>query len=95
MSANDRVLINAMIEEQRNARTVPLSFDATFERFAAEHALHGYGLSEEEIEAGVIGGSDDGGIDGVYVFLGGRLLHEDSEIFSPSSPPRGWRRDLS
>lgn len=89
MSANDRVLINAMIEEQRNARTVPLSFDATFERFAAEHALHGYGLSEEEIEAGVIGGSDDGGIDGVYVFLGGRLLHEDSEIFSPQFAATG------
>jgi len=85
MSANDRVLINQMIEERRNARAVPLSFDAAFERFASEHALHGYGLSEEEIEAGVIGGADDGGIDSVYVFLGGRLLHEDSEIFQQQS----------
>ncbi|XIE80592.1 AIPR family protein [Streptomyces sp. SBR177] len=85
MSANDRVLINQMIEEWRNARTVPLSFDAAFERFASEHALHGFGLSEEEIEAGIIGGGNDGGVDGAYVFLGGRLLHEDSEIFQ--SPP--------
>ncbi|MDQ0958629.1 hypothetical protein QFZ66_002507 [Streptomyces sp. B4I13] len=85
MSANDRVLINQMIEERRNARAVPLSFDAEFERFASEHALHGFGLSEEEIEAGVIGGADDGGIDGAYVFLGGRLLHEDSEIFQQQS----------
>ncbi|MET9390772.1 AIPR family protein [Streptomyces sp. NPDC006624] len=85
MSANDRVLINQMIEERRNARAVPLSFDAEFERFASEHALHGFGLSEEEIEGGVIGGADDGGIDGAYVFLGGRLLHEDSEIFQQQS----------
>ncbi|WP_328677729.1 AIPR family protein [Streptomyces sp. NBC_00343] len=85
MSANDRVLINQMIEERRNARAVPLSFDAAFERFASEHALHGFGLSEEEIEAGVIGGANDGGIDGVYVFLGGRLLHEDSEILQQTS----------
>ncbi|MET7351823.1 AIPR family protein [Streptomyces mirabilis] len=85
MSANDRVLINQMIEDRRNARTVPLSFDAEFERFASEHALHGFGLSEEEIEAGVIGGANDGGIDGAYVFLGGRLLHEDSEILQQSS----------
>ncbi|MFE6458819.1 AIPR family protein [Streptomyces cinereoruber] len=85
MSANDRVLINQMIEEWRNARTVPLSFDAAFERFASEHALHGFGLSEEEIEAGIIGGGNDGGVDGAYVFLGGRLLHEDSEVFQHSS----------
>ncbi|MGW1615616.1 AIPR family protein [Streptomyces sp. NPDC002285] len=86
MSANDRVLIKQMIEERRNTRAVPLSFDAAFERFASEHALHGFGLSEEEIEAGVIGGANDGGIDGAYVFLGGRLLHEDSEILQPGSP---------
>ncbi|MGW6415263.1 AIPR family protein [Streptomyces sp. NPDC055055] len=85
MSANDRVLINQMIDEWRNARAVPLTFDAAFERFASEHALHGFGLSEEEIEAGIIGGGNDGGIDGAYVFLGGRLLHEDSEIFQQSS----------
>ncbi|MFD0150477.1 AIPR family protein [Streptomyces sp. NPDC055721] len=85
MSANDRVLINQMIDEWRNARAVPLPFDAAFERFASEHALHGFGLSEEEIEAGIIGGGNDGGVDGAYVFLGGRLLHEDSEIFQQSS----------
>ncbi|MFE2164533.1 AIPR family protein [Streptomyces sp. NPDC059447] len=85
MSANDRVLIDQMVEEWRNSRTVVLSFDAAFERFACEHALHGFGLSEEEVEAGVMGGSDDGGIDGVYVFLGNRLLHEDSDILHDSS----------
>ncbi|MFE3070569.1 AIPR family protein [Streptomyces sp. NPDC059247] len=85
MSANDRVLINQMIDDWRNTRAVPMSFDAAFERFASEHALHGFGLSEEEIEAGIIGGGNDGGVDGAYVFLGGRLLHEDSEIFQQSS----------
>ncbi|MDJ1130797.1 AIPR family protein [Streptomyces iconiensis] len=85
MSVNDRVLINQMIEERRNSRAVPLTFDAGFERFASEHALHGFGLSEEEVEAGVIGGANDGGIDSAYVFLGGRLLHEDSDIIQDPS----------
>lgn len=85
MSANDRVLINQMIEEQRTARCVLQSFDAAFEKFAAEHALHGFGLSEEEVESGVIGGANDGGIDGAYVFHGGRLLHEDSDLLQPHS----------
>ncbi|WP_413115996.1 AIPR family protein [Streptomyces sp. CY1] len=85
MSANDRVLIDQMIEEQRNSLAVPLSFDEVFERFACEHALHGFGLSEEEVAAGVIGGGNDGGVDGAYVFLGGRLLHEDSEILQTPS----------
>lgn len=85
MSANDRVLIDQMIEEQRNSLTVPLPFDAAFERFACAHALHGYGLSDEEVEAGVIGGGNDGGVDGAYVFLGGRLLHEDSEVLQNPS----------
>ncbi|MFI1333507.1 AIPR family protein [Streptomyces sp. NPDC020845] len=85
MSANDRVLIDQMIEEQRNSLTVPLSFDETFERFACEHALHGFGLSDEEVEAGVIGGGNDGGVDGAYVFLGGRLLHEDSDVLQNPS----------
>lgn len=85
MSANDRVLIDQMIEDRRNSMAVPLPFDETFERFACEHALHGYGLSDEEIEAGVIGGGNDGGVDGAYVFLGGRLLHEDSEVLQNPS----------
>lgn len=82
MSANDRVLIDQLIDEKRNAREAVLTFDAAFERFACEHALHGFGLSDEEVEGGVMGGGNDGGIDGVYVFLGNRLLHEDSEILT-------------
>lgn len=85
MSANDRVLIDQMIEDRRNSMAAPLSIEETFERFACEHALHGYGLSDEEIEAGVIGGGNDGGVDGAYVFLGGRLLHEDSEVLQNPS----------
>ncbi len=70
MSASDRVLIDQMIEEQQAGLAAPLSFDETFGRFACAQALHGYGLSDEEIESGVIGGGNDGGADGAYVFLG-------------------------
>ncbi|MFF3607080.1 hypothetical protein [Streptomyces sp. NPDC002463] len=91
MSANDRVLINQMIDEWRNARSVPLSFDAAFERFASEHALHGFGLSEEEIEAGIIGGGNDGGIDGAYVFLAAGCCTRTARSSRTRRPLPRWR----
>lgn len=35
-------------------------------------------LPRSTVTAGVVGGGDDGGIDGVYVVVGNRLLHENS-----------------
>ncbi|GAA2411580.1 AIPR family protein [Streptomyces glaucosporus] len=84
MGGNDLVLTDQIVEDRRTKSDPPLPFEVAFEHFACEQALHGYGLSAEEISAGVIGGGDDGGIDGVYVFLGNRLLHEDSDVFQPS-----------
>lgn len=84
MGGNDLVLTDQIVEDRRTNGEVQLSFDVAFEHFACEQALHEYGLSAEEVTAGVIGGGDDGGIDGAYVFLGNRLLHEDSDVFQPS-----------
>ncbi|NMO32884.1 AIPR family protein [Streptomyces sp. GMY01] len=84
MGGNDLVLTDQLVEDRRINGEVQLSFDVAFEHFACEQALHGYGLSAEEVTAGVIGGGDDGGLDGVYVFLGNRLLHEDSDVFQSS-----------
>ncbi|MEU3614009.1 AIPR family protein [Streptomyces sp. NPDC006872] len=81
MAGNNLVLIDQILAERQSQRVAPLENDKAFEIFACEQALHAQELSEEEIESGVVGGGDDGAIDGVYVFLGERLLGEDSEIF--------------
>ncbi len=37
---------------------------------------------------GIVGGSDDGGIDGTYTFVGEQLLTEDAELFDEGFPIR-------
>lgn len=48
-----------------------------FEFFATNLALQDYDLSDEEIVQGLVGGSGDGGCDGVYLFLNNQLINED------------------
>ncbi|MFG2904055.1 AIPR family protein [Kitasatospora sp. NPDC048286] len=84
MASNDLVLIDQILAERQAQRATPLAHDVAFETFACEQALYDRGLSDEEVESGVIGGNNDGAIDGVYVFLGDRLLEEDSDVFDDS-----------
>ena len=52
-----------------------LSDGDAFERFAmSEVAVRRYALGPTEIEGGLVGASNDGGIDGFYVFLNGQEL---------------------
>lgn len=81
MVDNELVLLDQVLAERQTERISPIRDDVAFELFAAEQALHGHELSLDEIEAGVIGGSNDGGLDGIYVFLGDTLLSEDSDVF--------------
>lgn len=48
-----------------------------FEAFCAEQIVKDFDLSDEEIASGLVGSSGDGGIDCVYVFANGDLVHED------------------
>ena len=59
--------------------------------FAAEQALKDYDLSYREIRSGIVDGSGDGGIDGIYVIANGELVHEDSDL---SQLKKGVQLDL-
>lgn len=78
---NDLVLVDQLLAERQSSRVEPLADDYAFELFACEHVLRDRDLSMDEVEAGVVGGGNDGGLDGVYVFLGDALLADDSEVF--------------
>ncbi|MEU6715018.1 AIPR family protein [Nonomuraea sp. NPDC046802] len=82
MVNNDLVLIDQVLKQRQQEASSPPSDDRAFEIFACEQAVTMGDPSLEEIEAGVIGGGGDGAIDGVYVFLGEKLLEEDSEVLS-------------
>lgn len=81
MVNNSLMLLDLLLAQQNDEREVPLPADTAFELFACEQALKGHELSIDEIMPGIVGGGNDGGIDGVFTFLGDQLLTEDSEIF--------------
>lgn len=56
-----------------------------FERFVLEQLLKNFDLSKEEIDFGWTDGSLDGGIDGFYVLINGRLLTDPSDFSFPRS----------
>ena len=51
-----------------------------FGLFAAEQVLKDSELSWEEINSGDVDGSGDGGMDGVYLFVNGVLIREDTDL---------------
>lgn len=54
-----------------------------FERFVLEQILKNFDLSIEEIDFGWTDGSLDGGIDGFYVLINGRLLTDPTDFLWP------------
>ncbi|MGQ5225738.1 AIPR family protein [Streptomyces sp. yara] len=95
MASNELVLLDQILQQRQAERATPLPADEAFELFACEQALRDLDPSADEVSGGVVGGGNDGAIDGAYVFLGGSLLEEDSDVFdadfSPSSVAVGTR----
>ena len=81
MSNNERVLIGQLLQQLQADQTTPLSESDAFEFFACDQVLKTSDPSGDEVTAGVVGGNNDGGIDGVYTFVNDQLITEDSEIF--------------
>lgn len=84
---NELVLLDQVLSQRQAERPSPIADDYAFELFACEQALRDRELSLEEVADGVIGGSNDGAIDGIYVFLGDTLLSEDSDVFADGFSP--------
>ncbi len=77
MANNDQIILDQIIEEQRQNRVPTSSKPEYFEIYVAEQVLKDYDLSDDEIESGLTGGGNDGGIDGIYTFANGELVQED------------------
>ncbi len=84
---NDLVLLEQVLQQRQQERAAPVSDARAFEIFACEQALRALDVAVDEVEAGVVGDGGDAAIDGVFVFLGGELLSEDSDIFQDGFTP--------
>jgi hypothetical protein len=69
MTNNDRVLLDNALADAQGTRDAPMAPSRAFELFACEQVVRMYGLSPDDVETGIVGGGDDGALDGVYVFL--------------------------
>jgi hypothetical protein len=83
LSQNDVLGLNAEYERWLT-RTQGLSFPrgvTQFDVFCAEQFLKSHVLfSDQDVLSGLVGKSDDGGIDGFYFILNGILVNENTDI---------------
>jgi hypothetical protein len=85
MSDWDRDTIGQHLDQLVSAQTVPRARSIEFEALSAAVVLSEHGLTDEELEGGIIGGSRDGALDAVYVFVDGALIREDSDYLKDKS----------
>ena len=80
MSTNDRIVLDKILEQKRSEIAPSLSQSHFFELFTASEVVKDYDLSYEEIESGIVGDGGDGGVDAIYLFANGDLVHDDTDI---------------
>jgi len=80
MASNDQIILDQVLEQQRQNIAPTLDQATYFEIFTAGQVLKDYDLSYDEIGSGIVAGGGDGGIDGFYSFINGELLQEDSDV---------------
>lgn len=95
MASNDVALVKQLLAQGQASGSLPADEAAAFEHLAARLITKPYGLSDEEADAGVIGGGNDGAIDSVHILFDDEVVREDfyvlDEAFVVSELPRGRR----
>lgn len=82
---NNQMLLKTCVNQEYSESSTYNSENDYFEFFSAVQVLKNYNLSDNEIENGIVGNGNDGGCDGLYVFLNGELLSVD-QIENLSAP---------
>ncbi|WP_440073880.1 AIPR family protein [Pseudomonas fragariae (ex Marin et al. 2024)] len=81
MAKNDTILVDSLLQQMQ--RVTPGDIGDVFERFALDQILKSFDLSTEEMDFGWTDGSLDGGIDGFYILINGRLLTDATDFSWP------------
>jgi len=55
-------------------RGAGLTKSKAFERYVFEQVLKDYDPADEDLDLGDFGSGDDGGVDGMYLYIGGQLM---------------------
>lgn len=87
MAANDVIVLDSILEQNKSNSANLLPDDEYFEIFTFEQILKEYELDDDELTSGQIGGGDDGGVDGFFIFVNRININEDTDIESLSKNP--------
>lgn len=77
MSKNAQILLENLIEQEFQDNDSYGSIADYFEFFTASQILKNQGLSDDEVENGIVGKGLDGGCDSIYLFLNNLLITPD------------------
>lgn len=78
-------VLDTLISEYGSTEYPGVNADEVFERFAITEVLKPKTLSADQLEEGIVDGTEDGGIDAVFTFLNGQLLSDDSAYLETES----------
>lgn len=81
MADNNQVLVDAMISQERMERAPQMKADDYFELFTIQLIMRKYDLDDEEIQDGITDGASDGGCDGIFLFVNGDLIRDDTNDY--------------
>ncbi len=87
MVANDVIVLNSILEQNKSNSANSMPDDKYFELFTFEQILKEYELDGDELASGQIGGGDDGGIDGFFIFVNRININEDTDLEFLSKNP--------
>lgn len=92
-ASNAQTLLMRIFESWCKENFPSYPADVAFEIFASELALRPYGLVTEDVEAGIVGGGQDGAIDSIYILFDDTVLDEDSDVVLSSRRPSEFGQD--
>lgn len=93
MNSTQQLLRHTIIPTAKDEYSTVIDESSFFEFYCAQQYLKEYELSSEEIEWGIVGGGEDGGCDGIYMFLNDTLV-TSSSVFDEMSKARSFCLDL-
>ena len=82
---NNQILLRECVKQEFEESSGYADIGSYFEHFAISEVLKDYNITDDEIDNGNVGGGNDGGCDGIYLFLNDELISQD-QIESLSAP---------
>lgn len=82
---NNQLLLKECISQEFQETELFTEESSYFEYFACSQVLKNFDLSDDELCNGILGGGNDGGCDGIYLFLNNYMVTPD-QIPSLSAP---------